>query len=93
MPDAWEKKNLQDFDRRRAGGEAAADITRAGVAGGSYRYLQAQGVEPVCLNCHAAEVSSAVEQALRQHYPKDAARGYSLGDIRGAFSLSRDLRE
>jgi hypothetical protein len=29
--------------------------------------------------------------ALREKYPSDKARGYELGQIRGAFSLSRDL--
>jgi len=32
-----------------------------------------------------------VEAALKQKYPNDKARGYELGQIRGAFSLSRDL--
>ena len=32
-----------------------------------------------------------VEEALKNHYPEDTATGYSLGQIRGAFSLSKKL--
>jgi hypothetical protein len=53
--------------------------------------MKAQGVEAVCMNCHAENVSAEVEAALKAAYPQDKARGYSLGQIRGAFSLARDL--
>ena len=63
----------------------------AEVVDGSYRFMKAQGVEAVCLSCHAAEIKPEVEAALKEKYPEDMARGYSLGQIRGAFSLTRDL--
>ena len=61
------------------------------VTDGRFRFMKAQAVEAVCLNCHAAEIEPEVEAALKQKYPNDKARGYSLGQIRGAFSLSREL--
>lgn len=91
VPDAWEEKVLQEFDQRQAGGEPAAKMAFAEVVDGRFRFMKAQGVEAVCLNCHAAEVKPEVEAALREKYPHDKARGYELGQIRGAFSLSRDL--
>lgn len=56
-----------------------------------FAYQPAQAVETVCMNCHAASVSADVEAALNDKYPDDKARGYTLGQIRGAFSLSRDI--
>lgn len=91
VPDAWEKMVLEQFDRRQASGESAAQMAYAEVVDGSFRFMKAQGVEAVCLNCHAAEIKPEVEAALKQKYPDDKARGYTLGQIRGAFSLTRDL--
>ena len=91
LPDAWEKKVLEQFDQRQAAGESAAKMAYAEVVDGSYRFMKAQGVEAVCLSCHAAEIKPEVEAALKEKYPEDMARGYSLGQIRGAFSLTRDL--
>ena len=91
VPDAWERKVLEQFDKRQAGGESAEKMAYAEVVDGRFRFMKAQGVEAVCLNCHAAEVSAEVEAALKAKYPEDKARGYSLGQIRGAFSLAKDL--
>ncbi|MDH5190087.1 MAG: DUF3365 domain-containing protein [Gammaproteobacteria bacterium] len=91
IPDEWERKILKQFDERQASGEPAERIAYAEIVDGRYRFMKAQGVEAVCLNCHAANIKTEVEAALKQHYPDDNARGYSLGQIRGAFSLSKDL--
>lgn len=90
-PDEWERKVLMQFDERQAKGEPAEKISYAEVVNGSFRFMKAQGVEEVCLNCHAGKIKPAVEAALKQYYPDDMARGYSLGQIRGAFSLSKKL--
>ncbi len=91
IPDAWETKVLQQFDQRQANGESAAKMAFAEVVDGKYRFMKAQGVEQVCLNCHAAELKPEVEAVLEEKYPLDKARGYTLGQIRGAFSLSIDI--
>ncbi len=90
-PNAWEKQVLRQFDKRQANGESAAKMAFAAVVNGQFRFMKAQGVEALCLNCHATKVNDDVEAALKTIYPQDAARGYSLGQIRGAFSLSKDL--
>ena len=53
--------------------------------------MQAQAVEPLCLVCHGKGLSDEVQDALEQYYPDDTATGYSLGQVRGAISLSRDM--
>ena len=91
IPDAWEKKVLEQFDRQQASGETADKMAFSEIVDGRFRFMKAQGVEAVCLNCHAAEIKPETEAALSQKYPLDQARGYSLGQIRGAFSLAKDL--
>ena len=91
-PDAWEKKVLQQFDERQANGENADKMAYAEIVDGRFRFMKAQGVEGVCLACHGAELKPATEAALAEQYPLDTARGYQLGQIRGAFSLAKDLQ-
>jgi len=91
VPDAWEKKVLEQFDQRQADGESAEKMAFAEMVDGKFRFMKAQGVEKVCLNCHAAEIKPEVEAALKQNYPQDMARGYSEGQIRGAFSLTKQV--
>ena len=91
IPDAWEKKVLEQFDQRQANGETAEKMAFSEVVDGWFRFMKAQGVETVCMNCHAAEIKPETEAALSEKYPLDKARGYSLGQIRGAFSLAMDI--
>lgn len=90
-PDTWEQKVLQQFDQRQAKGESAEKMAYAEVVDGQFRFMKAQGVEPVCMNCHASKIKPEVEAALKEKYPHDKARGYDLGQIRGAFSLAKKL--
>lgn len=91
IPDAWEEQVLRQFDQRQANGESAAKMAFAEVVDGQFRFMKAQGVEAVCLKCHGAHIAPDVEAALSKKYPDDRARGYSLGQIRGAFSLAKEL--
>lgn len=45
----------------------------------------------VCLTCHGATGTQSAElrTALQREYPHDAATGYALGELRGAFSLRK----
>ncbi len=90
-PDAWETKVLKQFDQRQAAGESAKKMAYAEVVNGQFRFMKAQGVEPVCLTCHASKIAAPIESTLKDLYPHDKARGYTLGQIRGAFSLTKDL--
>ncbi len=92
VPDAWERATLESFDARRAAGEPPAQLHAAAVVNGRFRYMQAQAVEPVCLTCHGTHLDPVVKQALAQHYPGDQATGYTQGQLRGAFSLTRMLK-
>lgn len=92
-PDPWERQQLKAFDRRQAAGEAPAQINAAERVNGTFRYMQAQGVEPLCLSCHGENLASAVQDALQRFYPNDEATGYQLGQVRGAISLQKNLAD
>ena len=77
--------------RRQRQGESAKTIVKAEIITNEFRFMKAQGTETLCLTCHGSELSKDTKAALKQHYPEDQATGYSLGDIRGAFSLTKKL--
>lgn len=92
-PDAWEQAMLEKFAARKAAGEDPKGLEVAEVvqtaAGSELRYMKAIPTAGLCLNCHGAEVPPGVESKLQAYYPEDQARGYQVGDLRGAFTLSR----
>ena len=94
-PDAWELATLQEFEARRAAGESPDAIAKAEIVDDNghktFRFMKAIGTAEVCLNCHGADLKPEVASALDDLYPEDAARGFSTGDIRGAFTLKKAL--
>lgn len=96
MPDAWEQKVLADFEKRMEK-ENPANMEFAEVVtepqGKFFRYMKAIPVQDVCLKCHGADdaVAPGVKDTLKAEYPHDKATGYTLGQIRGGFSIKRPL--
>ncbi|MCG6898232.1 MAG: DUF3365 domain-containing protein [Thiocapsa sp.] len=94
-PDAWEAEVLARFDARRAAGEDVQPMAYAEIVGTDggrmFRFMKAIPTAEVCLACHGSAITDEVAAALDERYPDDMARGYSLGDVRGAFSLSKPL--
>ncbi|MDE0059891.1 MAG: DUF3365 domain-containing protein [Defluviicoccus sp.] len=41
----------------------------------------------MCTVCHGTNIAPEVAAALDALYPDDLARGFEVGDIRGAFSI------
>jgi len=89
--DPWETQTLKAFEKRLSQGQAASELHHAATTAGEFRYMQAIAVAPACLACHGEQLAPEVQQQLQRHYPQDQATGYSVGDIRGAFSLSKPL--
>lgn len=91
-PDQWEATVLQSFEQRKAAGEDIAKIDFGEFAelDGKkvFRYMKAIPTGEVCLNCHGGDnVKPEVVAKLAEIYPDDKARGFSVGDIRGAFTI------
>lgn len=96
LPDNWEQEVLRRFDERAAAGEKPETLEHAEIVseaqGRFYRYLKAIPVQPLCLACHGgAEVSVETQAALAREYPHDRARGYSLGQVRGAITIKHPV--
>jgi len=96
-PDAWEQKNLQEFEARVAKGEKPDTMDVAEIvqepAGKYFRYMKAIALQPGCVACHgnADQIPDNVKARLDEAYPHDKATGYSAGQIRGAVSIKRPL--
>ena len=96
QPDSWEQKVLAYFEREKLKGtnikklEYHETVQQEGIS--TFRYMKAIPTGALCLNCHGATVAAGVEEKLKTLYPDDQARGYQVGDIRGAFSLSKPVQ-
>lgn len=95
-PDAWERSVLEKFDARQKAGEAPQTLEHHEVVEQSgkkvFRWMKAIPTAEVCLKCHGgSSVAPAVEAKLKQLYPTDQARGYAVGDIRGAFTITQPM--
>jgi hypothetical protein len=94
-PDAWELAVLNSFEERKANGEPVKSLEYSEIVENdgakTFRYMKAIPTGKPCLACHAAKIKPEVEENLARLYPEDKARGFKLGDIRGAFTLSKPL--
>ncbi len=96
-PDAWEQQVLLDFDARLRKKEDPATLEHAEIVaepqGIFLRYMKAIPVQPICLKCHGPvdKIAPQVRKALAAAYPHDKAVGYSVGQLRGAFSIEKAL--
>jgi hypothetical protein len=94
-PDAWETKVLEAFEQRAAAGEPVGPMRFDEVVEvdgqKTYRFMKAIPTDQVCLACHGSDIPPEVAAAIDKAYPDDQARGFAIGDIRGAFTLSKPL--
>jgi hypothetical protein len=95
VPNEWQAAVLENFDRQK---EAGKDITKLAWSetvdtadGQEFRFMKAIPTGEVCLKCHGSKLAPEVGQVLAELYPEDRATGYSEGDIRGAFVVTRKL--
>jgi len=66
-------------------GEPPAPYMVAELPDGSFGYLEPIVTKPLCLTCHGADIPAAVKTLLDKKYPKDEARGFVAGELRGAW--------
>jgi hypothetical protein len=94
-PFDWERVVLVRFDERQAAGEDVQVMAFAEVAEvdgqKTFRFMKAIPAGDVCMACHGTAITPEVAAALDAAYPDDQARGYTPGQVRGAFTLSKPL--
>lgn len=87
---------IDEFLTRQSAGESAADLVKTAIVEENghqvFRLVKAIPTQEVCLNCHGGDnVKPEVEARLSELYPEDQARGFSVGEMRGVFTLSKVL--
>lgn len=98
-PDVWEQKNLLEFEKRLAKGERVEGMEVAEMVqepvGKVLRYMKAIPMGQPCLACHgpASQISEGVRAQLAAEYPNDKATEYQVGQVRGAVSVKKSLRD
>ena len=94
-PDVWELAVLRDFEDRKAAGEDPATLDHAEMVVDdgqrTFRYMKAIPTQPLCIVCHGTSITPEVTARLDALYPEDQARGFEVGDIRGAFSIAQPV--
>ena len=90
-PDDWEAEKIAQLVDMFRNSESIDNVTFSTNKDGQFRFAKAIKVAPVCLNCHGQTIAPEVKQALSEHYPNDLATGYQLGDLRGIFSITKEL--
>lgn len=94
-PDALERKVLEEFTAKIAGGadpatlEHIEEVTEGGKP--AVRFFKAipTAKEP-CLACHGSELTGELKNTISKLYPEDQATGFKAGDLRGAFSVTME---
>lgn len=96
-PDAWERAALAKFDQQLDNGVAIEKLRFTDVIKNekqtTYRHIKAIKTQEVCLVCHGPRenLSDEIKQVLAEKYPDDLATGFSAGQLRGAFSVTRTI--
>lgn len=97
VADDWETNVLNDFEKRKTQGEPIHSLTFKAIEnteqGQQMRMMKAIATDKVCLICHGNKISENTQAVLDKYYPNDLATGYKLGDIRGAFSIQKSLKQ
>lgn len=97
VPDEFETKVLKMFEELHSKNQIKPEteyvelIEENGIS--KVRYMKPILVQPECLNCHGAEeqISPQVKDVINKIYLDDKAKGYQMGDLRGAVSIQKTL--
>lgn len=94
-PKRWQMSVLKDFDARRLNGEDPENLVYQEVIDingqRTFRYMQAIPTGGLCLTCHGEQITPEVSAELTRLYPQDRATGHRIGDLRGAFTITRKI--
>lgn len=89
LPTAWAQQTLSDFAATlRANPDAPLERSQFNPQENTFTYMQGIVTQPLCTKCHGREIAPEVSETLQQRYPDDAATGYQVGDLRGAFIVT-----
>ncbi len=94
-PDKWETKQLENFQSQLNNGASFNELEFYEIIkdenGKWFRYMKAIPTSEPCLLCHGEVIAPAIETKIKELYPNDSATGFTVGDIRGAFTVKLAL--
>ena len=90
-PDAWERRVMEGFQQRLQQGESFGNLEVSRISDGEFRYMKAIPTAGLCVGCHGDNIAEPVRKRIDALYPNDAARGFQVGDMRGAFTIRLTL--
>lgn len=93
VPDSWEQQQLRHFLAMMAANQPVAGQHTSTTSASTFRYSSTIVTGPLCLSCHGENIAAEVKQALAHNYSNDLATGYQLGELRGIFSLRKQLQK
>jgi cytochrome c551/c552 len=86
-PDPAARIQLERFEQQWSSGPAEPPEAFSVAADGSARYMQAIVTQALCVSCHGSALTPAITAAIAARYPDDAATGFAVGELRGAFLI------
>lgn len=94
-PDEWESKVLRQFEQRVQAGEDPSGLEQIDIVNNGnqrqFRYMKAIPAAEMCMLCHGENLAPELKDRIGSLYPGDRATGYKPGELRGAFTLTRQL--
>jgi hypothetical protein len=87
----WELGVLEKFETQLSSGTPISKLLAVESDDEHFNLMKAIETDQVCLACHGSSVDEKTLKTINALYPSDSATGFKLGDIRGAFSLQKDL--
>ena len=91
ISDDWEQEVLLYFEKQKQSGTDINTLETHEIikdeTGKWFRYMKAIPTADVCLICHGEVIAPPIQEKLESLYPNDQAKGFKVGDIRGAFSV------
>ncbi|NMT63535.1 Tll0287-like domain-containing protein [Marinobacter orientalis] len=90
-PTDWQEMQLHAMAKQPVKNGKPVETWQVSEASGQpgFRYMSAIPTQKLCLGCHGKSIDPEVEAKLSELYPEDQATGFSEGDLRGAFVVTR----
>lgn len=92
-PDQWEQGVLEQFEARTSAGEDITTLVASKHDADGFRLMKAIPTGQLCMACHGSSVDQKTLEKINEVYPKDEATGFSAGDLRGAFSVYKEVAQ
>jgi hypothetical protein len=92
-PDEWEAAVLGEFLKEATTGADLEKMEKAELVQNdgqpTFRYMKALPVGEICLTCHGTNIDPDLKAHIELLYPEDRATGFELGQLRGAFTITK----